>query len=367
MSVRRPAASIERIAAAAYRVPTDGPESDGSLDWDATTLVAVWADGGAMRGFGYTYADAAAAQVAAGVLAEAVRGADALDPPAAHLAMVRAIRNVGRAGVAGMALSAVDAALWDLKGRLLALPLATLLGRVRPAIPIYGSGGFCTYGPERVAEQLGAWAAEGMAAVKMKVGRDPRADPARVRAAREAIGGAGLFVDANGAWSRKQALAVSAWLADEGVTWLEEPVPSDDLAGLRLVRDRAPPGMDVAAGEYGHDPGYFRRMLEAGAVDVLQADATRCGGVTGFLAATAVAAAFGAPLSSHCAPALHATLMCAAPTGVHLEWFHDHVRIERMLLEGAPRPVDGMVAPDLSRPGLGLDLRREDAERYAVG
>ncbi|HEX9401893.1 MAG TPA: enolase C-terminal domain-like protein [Anaeromyxobacter sp.] len=363
----RPAATIERIAAGAYRVPTEGPESDGTLDWDSTTLVGVWVEGAGQRGFGYTYADAAAARIATGVLQEAVRGADALDPPAAHLAMARAVRNVGRPGVAGMALSAVDAALWDLKGRLLELPLAVLLGRVRPAIPVYGSGGFCTLGPRQVAEQLGAWAAEGMAAVKMKIGRDARADDARVRAAREAIGGAGLFVDANGAFGRKQALATAARLADQGVTWLEEPVPSDDLAGLRVVRDRAPPGMDVAAGEYGHDAGYFRRMLEAGAVDVLQADATRCGGPTGFLCAAAVAAAFAAPLSSHCAPSLHAALMCAAPTGIHLEWFHDHVRLERLLLDGAPRPQDGLLAPDLSRPGLGIELRQEDAERYAVG
>ena len=138
---------------------------------------------------------------------------------------------------------------------------------------MYGSGGFCSYTERELQEQLGGWAAQGLPAVKMKVGRDARADPERVRAAREAIGGAGLFVDANGAYSRKQALALADVFAGEGVTWLEEPVSSDDLAGLRLVRDRAPPGMDVAAGEYGYAPEYFRRMLEAGAVDVLQADA----------------------------------------------------------------------------------------------
>jgi L-alanine-DL-glutamate epimerase-like enolase superfamily enzyme len=360
-----PAVTIERVEARAFRIPTDSPESDGTVEWDSTTLVAAWAVGGGKRGFGYTYASAAAARIAAGLLADAVLGADALDPPAAHLAMARAIRNVGRPGAGGMALSAVDAALWDLKGKLLGLPLATLLGRARHAVPVYGSGGFCTYGPERVAEQLGRWASEGMAAVKMKVGRDARADEARVRAAREAIGEAGLFVDANGAWTAKQALAEAARLAGEGVSWLEEPVSSDDLAGLRLVREQGPPGMDVAAGEYGHDGIYFRRMLEAGAVDVLQADATRCGGVTGFLAAAAVAAAFGVPLSSHCAPALHAALMCAAPTGVHAEWFHDHARIERMLLDGAPRPQDGMLVAGLERPGFGLELKVEDAERYA--
>ncbi len=364
--MRRPDAAVERIEAKAYRIPTDAPESDGTLEWDATTLVVVDAEGGGQRGLGYTYADAAAASVAAGLLSGAVRGKDALDPPAAYRAMWAAVRNVGRPGVAGMALSAVDAALWDLKGRLLGLPLATLLGRVRTSIPVYGSGGFCSYAPERLREQLGGWAAEGFPAVKMKVGRDARADPARVSTARAAIGGAGLFVDANGAYGRKQALALADVFARDGVTWLEEPVSSDDLEGLRLVRDRAPAGMDVAAGEYGHDPLYFRRMLAAGAVDVLQADATRCGGVTGFLAAAALAAAFQVPLSSHCAPALHVHLLCAAETALHAEWFHDHVRIEGMLLDGAPRPRAGAISPDLSRPGLGLELRRKDAERFAV-
>ncbi|WP_242395852.1 enolase C-terminal domain-like protein [Anaeromyxobacter oryzisoli] len=363
----RPDATVEAIAAAAYRVPTDRPESDGTLSWDSTTLVAVEVAGGGARGFGYTYADASAAGLAAGLLGDAVRGADALDPPAAHRALRRAIRNAGAGGAGGMALSAVDVALWDLKGKLLGLPLAVLIGRAHAAVPVYGSGGFCSYGERELEEQLGEWAAQGFPAVKMKVGRDARADPDRVRIARAAIGGAGLFVDANGAYTRKQALALADVFAGEGVTWLEEPVSSDDLAGLRLVRDRAPAGMDVAAGEYGHSPAYFRRMLEAGAVDVLQADLTRCGGVTGFLAAAAVAAAFAAPLSSHCAPALHAAPLCAAETAAHAEWFHDHVRIERMLLDGAPEPSDGVLAPQRDRPGFGLELKRADAERYRVG
>lgn len=363
----RPFASVETITAVAYRIPTDRPESDGTLAWDATTLVAAEVEGGGARGFGYTYADASVAGMVTGVLAEALRGADALDPLAAHRAMRRALRSVGAPGAGGMALSALDAALWDLHGKLLGQPLALLLGRAHAVIPVYGSGGFCSYTERELQEQLGGWAAQGLPAVKMKVGRDARADPHRVRAAREAIGGAGLFVDANGAYSRKQALALADVFAGEGVTWLEEPVPSDDLAGLRLVRDRAPPGMDVAAGGYGHSPAYFRRMLEAGAVDVLQADMTRCGGVTGFLAAAAVAAAFAIPLSSHCAPALHAAPICAAETALHAEWFHDHVRIERMLIDGAPEPRDGVLAPQRDRPGLGLELKRADAERYRVG
>jgi L-alanine-DL-glutamate epimerase-like enolase superfamily enzyme len=200
----------------------------------------------------------------------------------------------------------------------------------------------------------------------MKVGRDPSADVDRVRAARRAVGPEPeLFVDANGAYGRKEALAFADAFAAEHVSWFEEPVTSDDLEGLRLLRDRGPAGMEISAGEYGSDPWYFRRMLEAGAVDVIQADATRCLGVTGFQRAVALAEAHHTPLSAHTAPGLHVHLCCAAEVVRHLEWFHDHVRIERLLFDGFLEPVDGLLAPALDRPGLGLELKRSDAERYA--
>lgn len=360
-------ATVDRLDVSAYTVPTDYPESDGTLAWDSTTAVVVQARAAGVTGLGYTYADTATARLITELLAAAVLGRDAMDVPGAWAAMVGAIRNLGRPGVASMAIAAVDNALWDLKARLLGVPLVALLGAVRDAVPVYGSGGFTSYPLDRLQEQLGGWAAAGIRAVKMKVGREPQADPARVRAAREAIGpGTGLFVDANGAYSRKQALALAEEFARSGVTWFEEPVSSDDLAGLRLLRDRAPAGMEVAAGEYGYDLPYFRRMLEAGAVDVLQADATRCAGVTGFLAVGALCQAHGLPLSAHTAPSLHAHVCCALAPARHVEYFHDHARIEALLFEGALTPVDGALRPDRSRPGTCLALKHADAERYAV-
>jgi L-alanine-DL-glutamate epimerase-like enolase superfamily enzyme len=281
--------------------------------------------------------------------------------------MVQAIRNLGRPGISSMGISAVDIALWDLKARLLEVPLVSLLGRVRDHVPVYGSGGFTSYSHARLEEQLRGWVEQGIPRVKMKVGSHPEEDIDRVRIAREAIGSAAeLFVDANGAYARKQALAFAVRFADLDVSWFEEPVPADDLDGLRLLRDRCPGGMDIAAGEYGYDLVYFRRMLDAGAVDVLQADATRCSGFTGFLQVGALSSSHFLPLSAHCAPTLHMHVCCSVPGFRHLEYFHDHARIESMLFDGFRPPVGGALVPDLSCPGNGLELKYADAARYLV-
>jgi len=366
----RPAATgaiIEGLEVSAYVVPTDRPESDGTLAWDSTTLVVVEVFAGGERGLGYTYADVSAARLVESKLTGAVAGCDAMAPPAAWQAMVRATRNLGRPGIVSSAIAAVDVALWDLKARLLEVSLATLLGPVRAQVPVYGSGGFTSYSVDRLQEQFAGWVADGIEWVKMKVGTDPAADPERVRAAREAVGpDAGLFVDANGAYDRKQALALAERFGEHGVTWFEEPVSSDDLDGLRLLRDRAPAAMQVAAGEYGYDLPYFGRMLDAGAVDVLQADVTRCAGVTELLRVGALCQARGIPLSAHTAPSIHAHAGAAIEPPVHVEYFHDHVRIEELLFDGVLQPVAGALHPDPERPGLGLELRRADAERYAA-
>ena len=337
--------AVEQLDVSGYRVPTDFPESDGTLEWDHTTVVIVEAIAGGVRGLGYTYADTATAHFIRDHLGDVVRGRDAMAVSGAWTAMLHAVRNLGHTGVAAMAVAAVDSALWDLKARLLELPLVTLLGAVREGVPVYGSGGFTSYSVKQLQAQLGGWVTGGIPRVKMKIGRDPDADVGRVRAARAAIGPtAELFVDANGAYSRKQALAFAEAFTGFGVHWFEEPVSSDDLDGLRLLR----------------------RMLDAGAVDVLQADVTRCAGISGFLRVGALCEARGLPLSGHTAPSLHAHPCCALPAVRHLEYFHDHVRIEQMFFEGALTPANGALFPDLSRPGMGLVLKRSDAQRYAL-
>jgi L-alanine-DL-glutamate epimerase-like enolase superfamily enzyme len=318
-------------------------------------------------GVGYSYTDPSAGSVVREKLAPLLTGRSGDDIAGLYVQMVRAVRNIGRPGVAASAISAVDVALWDLKAKMLDRALVSLLGAARDGIEIYGSGGFTSYSIERLRSQLGGWAADGIRYVKMKVGREAHADRERVAEARAAIGpSTGLFVDANGAYTRTQALSQADAFAQQRVEWFEEPVSSDDLEGLRLMRDRGPAGMAIAAGEYGYEPVYFRRMLQAGAVDVLQADATRCGGITGFLAADALCDAWNIPLSAHTAPSIHAHACSAAPRACNLEYFHDHVRIEQMLFDGALRPTGGVLRPDRSRPGLGIELKTRDAERYAT-
>jgi len=355
---------ITRISASAFTIPTDAPESDGTIAWDRTTLVVVEIEAGGKTGLGYTYADSAAADLIRRMLASQLEGRDAFAIEAHSAAMNAQVRNIGRPGIAACAISALDIALWDLKARLLDVPLARLLGSARESVPVYGSGGFTSYDNARLRGQLAGWVEEGCVFVKMKIGREPARDIARVGVAKAAIGDTALFVDANGGYTRKQALAFAEQFADYDVRWFEEPVSSDDLDGLRLLRDRAPGTMDIAAGEYGYTPYYFHTMLAAGAVDVLQADATRCGGITGFLRAAALCDGFQIPLSSHCAPAIHLAAAIAAPRLAHMEWFHDHVRIEHMLFEGAPTLRNGRISPDWSAPGHGLVFRRSDATPY---
>ena len=358
---------IEKLAIAAYEIPTDAPEADGTLEWNSTTLVAVRINAGGKTGMGYTYADAATAFYIDRTLKEFLIGKNALDIPSIHALLLRAIRNNGNCGISMMAVSAIDAALWDLKGRLFELPLWKIWGRCYDDMPVYGSGGFTSYSRRQLQEQFRHWQSLGIGHMKMKIGAEPAKDIPRVKLAREAIGdGVQLMVDANGAYGVREAVDKATAMADFGVTWMEEPVSSDDLAGLRFIRKNLRAPVRIAAGEYGYNLPYFQTMLQSGAVDVIQADATRCGGLTGFIKAAHLAEAFQVPLSSHCAPALHLQAAVCLPSFSIAEYFHDHARIEALLFEGVSLPQEGVLRPDPDRPGLGIELREKDASRYKL-
>ncbi|MFZ3565579.1 enolase C-terminal domain-like protein [Streptomyces sp. BH097] len=361
---------VEHLDVSAYTVPTDAPEADATLAWDSTTIVFVEARACGLTGIGWTYAPPAAADVVRHQLAPLVEGRDAFDTPAAHVAQCQGVRNAGRPGIASCAVSAVDLALWDLKARLMDLPLVRLLGAARDTVPVYGSGGFTTYHDSHLAAQLGGWVhGQHIPRVKIRIaeacGRAVPRDLQRVRRARQVIGEeAELYVDAAGGYNRKQAVRVGEALVTHGVGWFEEPVSCDDLTGLRLVRDALV--CDVTAGEYGYDLPYFARMIAAGAVDCLQVDVTRCGGITEFLRAASLAHAHGLEVSAHGAPHAHADVAACVPNLRHVEWFHDHVRIESMFFAGVLDPTGGTVRPGQNGPGNGLVLRSEEVEGYRV-
>jgi L-alanine-DL-glutamate epimerase-like enolase superfamily enzyme len=362
------APQIDSVEVRAYTIPTEQPEADGTLEWDSHTMVLVEARAGGQAGIGYSYAQTGAVDVIRDKLADVVTGRDALRVGAAWSAMWAAVRNYGQTGLVSMAISAVDIALWDLKARLLDQALVDILDAVHDAAPIYGSGGFCNYTDEELTEQLQGWVGAGIPRVKIKTGREPERDHHRLEVARNAIGdGVELFTDANGAFTRTQALRWAEIYDDFDVRWFEEPVTSDDLPGLHFLRNRAPGGIDVAAGEYGWNLPYFERMLDAEAVDCLQADVTRCGGISGFLRVGALCDARTIDLSAHCAPQISAQ----ACTGVwhlrHLEYFHDHNRVEHLVFDGCLEPeVGGLLRPDRSRPGCGLTVKEADIERWRV-
>ncbi len=358
---------VSAMRTAAYTIPTDAPEADGTVSWSSTTLVLVEVDAGGQTGLGYTYAPPATAAFIHGELKKLVTGANALDNTGITQNLIRAIRNSGTCGIAMMAVSAVDNALWDLKAKLFQKPICLLLGRVADGMRVYGSGGFTSYNRQQLQQQLGGWAQAGMQQVKMKIGTHPQQDEERVQWAREAIGnGVQLFVDANGAYTIKQALQ-KAWAFEKlGVTWFEEPVSSDNLEGLQFIRQKAPAVINIAAGEYGYNLPYFEAMLHAGAVDVLQADATRCGGLTGFLKAGILAEAHQLPFSAHCAPTLHLQAALALPAFYIAEYFHDHARIEQVLFDGFCAPQNGVMRPDPGRPGFGIAIKHADAQKFKI-
>lgn len=360
--------AITDVKVSAYTIPTETPESDGTLEWDRTTMVLVEVSAGGATGIGYTYAHQSAGVLIDTVLREVVTGMNCFNIPAAFSAMVAAVRNQGNSGITYMAISAVDCALWDLKAKLLDISLAQLIGQQRDGMPVYGSGGFTSYSLYELQEQLSGWVDDGINRVKMKVGRKPEKDPERVKTAREAIGdGPELFVDANGAYSEKQAIVKAHQFAEHGVSWFEEPVSSDNLAELHYVKENTPPEqIEITAGEYGYNLFDFKNMLEAEAVDVLQADLTRCGGITGFLKAGTLCEAHLLPFSAHCAPSLHLHVAPAMTNFRHAEYFYDHVRIERMLFDGFQEPENGVMKPDLSKPGFGLTFKHQDAEEFEI-
>lgn len=355
---------IDHVSVSVYKIPTQTPEADGTLDWDHTILVYVEINGGGKTGIGYSYACYATAILIKEILSERIKGMNIFDIPSIGYHMIHAIRNQGRDGISSMAISAVDIALWDLKAKLLDISLVKLLGSLNEKVVVYGSGGFTNYSDQQLEEQVKLWKSFGINKIKIKIGRDPKGDETRILNLQNYYGERPeIFVDANGAYQKKEALYYGKRFAELGVVWFEEPVSSDDIESLKFLSENVPPPVNIAAGEYGYNLFYFNRMLKEKAVDILQIDATRCGGFSEMIKAINLAETYSIPVSTHCAPYLHLHMACATNV-IHMEYFYDHYRIETELFDGAITPDNGHLKPDCSRPGIGLELKKKDAEKF---
>jgi L-alanine-DL-glutamate epimerase-like enolase superfamily enzyme len=358
---------ITEFKVSTYQIPTETPESDGTLDWNATGLILVELKAGGKTGLGYSYANLAFAKIVEELLKKVVAQGNAMDLPQLWGKLVRHVRNDGEMGGTAMAISAIDNALWDLKAKILGVSLAALFGQCRESIDAYGSGGFTDYSFEQLRTQIQNWQKTGISKFKMKIGTHVEDDAKRVHFVRECIGGeAELFVDANGAYDFQTTLLMAENFARDRVTWFEEPIPPGDVKGMKELKKRLPPGMNLAVGEYIYDFSDLAFRLGNEAEDFIQLDATRCKGMSGFIRGAAACEIAYLPVSSHCAPSIHIALACSIPNFKHLEYFYDHSRIENLLFEGVIQPKNGKLAPDLSRPGIGLEFKRADAEKYKV-
>lgn len=274
----------------------------------------------------------------------------------------REINFVGHTGVPVMGISAIDGALWDLRGQLAGLPIHRLIGARRSAVPAYASAGlWLSTGIDELQREARGFVEQGFRAVKMRLGKPTAAEDARrVAAVREAIGpDVALMADANQQLSVDRAIRLGRLLEPFGLAWFEEPLPAYDLEGVARVA--AALDTPIASGETEYTRYGFRRMLELKSADVLMPDLQRVGGVTEFLRVAHMADAFDVAVSSHLFPEMSIQLLAALGNATwleHMPWFAP-------LYAGALELRDGaMAVPE--DPGWGLRLDPAAIRRYRV-
>jgi mandelate racemase len=299
---------------------------------------------------GFTPQKAAATVAMIADLAEVLHGQDATQLGALWDRMWTASTLSGHTGIAMFALSAIDMALWDLQGKSLDAPLHRLLGTRRTTLPAYASDGCWLHdAPETVAAEAGGFVEAGFRTIKLRFGRpDPLADLATLAATRRAVGPSiELYVDVNQGWGRERARLYGARLTEWAVGWLEEPLAAEDVAGLAGLRGAL--ATPITAGENAYGLDGVRALLDAGAVGTLMPDLQRIGGITGWIAANALAEAARVPITSHLFPEVSVHLLAASRFVGPLEY----VTGATPLLEEPLLVRDGTVTvPD--RPGLGI-------------
>lgn len=350
--------TISSVLTDYYRIPLPSTLSDsshGEISSFELITVRLRNEQGA-EGLGYTYTVGSGGGAIHNLiqrdLAGLLEGQDESRIEALWQRMWWQLHYVGRGGIAAFAISAVDIALWDLGCRRLGTPLWRVLGGHDPRVPAYAGGIDLQHPLDRLLAQTEAHLAQGLRAIKMKVGRERlREDLDRVAAVREMLGAdIPLMVDANMGWRVDQAVAASRALAAYGVFWLEEPTIPDDVAGHARIAREGP--LPIAAGENLRTLYEFQNLIDLGGVSFPEPDASNCGGISVWMKVARLAEARNLPVTSHGVHDIHVHLLAAVPNGSYLE-VHGF-GLDRFLAEPLTIQDGVAVAPD--RPGHGIEF-----------
>jgi L-alanine-DL-glutamate epimerase-like enolase superfamily enzyme len=349
------------------RTPADNPLVVG-LDQPGTrefVTIELATDEG-VEGIGITFFGAAltpALHSAVDSLAEQVIGEDPMRVEAVVAKLRRAASGAGPGGIFTLALSAIDLALWDIKGKALGQSLNAMAGGARDRVNTYASGALMRPHPLDYLRDAGPRLVEmGFKQMKTQLGAEPTvsASVERIRTLREAIGqDIDLMCDINQLWNVNQAIEVGTRILDYHLFWLEDVVACDDYAGLARVADALT--TPIATGEYVYGIVPHRHLIENRSVDIVMIDLWRVGGVTQWLKVAGMAEAFDLPVVSHLIPEVQCHLVSAIPHGLTVEYMPWSMR----LWEETPEIVDGQIVVP-NRPGLGLKLSQEAIQRYEV-
>jgi L-alanine-DL-glutamate epimerase-like enolase superfamily enzyme len=341
-------------------VPGNFADSTRKVETIGLLVLRVTTDQG-LEGIGITYHEVggeATRELIRHDIAHRLIGRDPFETDALWHELFHYLRGVGRKGLTFCALSAVDIALWDLKGKILGMPLHRLLGGNRTRVPVYASGGWTSYDDDQLVDEMKGMVARGFRHIKFKVGvdggRDTRRDAIRVRKVRDAVGPEiHLLVDANNCFDAARAVQLANEIRECRITLFEEPVFADDIPGLARFKR----GTDIPLGTGEHEYTKFgvRDLLLAEAADYVQADGARAGGYTEMLKIAALTQAFNVSFAPHAMENIHLPLAAALPNVPFLERLLMFEPVTALVFRDAPVPVDGfMHATD--KPGLGLDL-----------
>jgi len=353
--------TIDNVRVAAYEVPTDRPESDGTLKWKATTCVICEVTAGKVTGLGYTYSDASIARLINSKLASLVIGKDAFATAALHQVLKHELRNLGDVGLGAMAVSALDVALWDALAIASGQKLAAMLGGEAKPVRAYNSSGLGLMGPQATAEEALKLLEGGFSGVKLRLGYPTLEDDVAVaRAVRKAVPDhVAIQTDYNQALTVAEAIRRGRALEDEGIYWIEEPPRHDDWRGNAAIARAL--HVPLQLGENLNGPEAMLEAVAEDACDYVMPDVNRIGGVTGWLHAAGIAAARGMAMSSHLLPEISVHLLAATPTCHWLEYVD---WADAVLEEPAKLEKGHVVVP--STPGTGVRWNEKAIERFKV-